>query len=65
MSKVKCRWLAGQRPHSMQCDGILHEAISNLFTCAMAYEKSVESEVNRSLRIVVDRFTECGVKIPH
>jgi len=65
MSKVKCRSLVGQRPHSKQCDRILHEAISNLFTCTMAYEKSVESEVNRSLRIVVDRFTECGVKIPN
>jgi hypothetical protein len=65
MPKIKFRWLAGQRAQLKECDGVLHEAISNLYTWEMAYEKSPEKEAERSLRIIVDRFIECGVKIPN
>ncbi|MHB2036212.1 MAG: hypothetical protein ACYCPW_05665 [Nitrososphaerales archaeon] len=65
MSKIKCQWWPEKRPHSKQCDGNLHEAISYLYTWAMAHEKSSEGKVDRSLRIIVDRFTECDVKIPN
>ena len=65
VSNVKCRWSPGQKPHSKECDGNLHEAISNLYTWAMTYEKSSESVVDQSLRIILERFTECGIKIPN